>query len=564
MHGPALPFWPEPILALSEAWEASPFGLFVCDEEGRLLAVNAAYERLSGYSREDLLAGMRHTELLDAAEAQRRNAELTLLHRAGAGMGQHRHDASWHYRRPDGERLAVRLGLAPVPGRQALAGAVIDLQAGPPRNYAQLWYVSHHDARTRLPNRAWALERLALRIQRARLSDDTFSVIVVEADNLERLRSSLGNTVLERVLQVMAARLRGALRAGESLACLDGTRFLVLTDASRPEVEGRVVQWLDMLAQPVVALDRPVRLGASAGLAPGDATTDADSLIRRADLALDAARAGESANWRWFERGMQAEAVGELELEQLLREALHQEQFHLVFQPQVNLASGEIALMESLLRWRHPVRGLISAAEFIPVAERCGLIVALGAWVMDQACKEAARLLRKLGRVPVVTVNVSPPQIQSGLLVPMIQRCLAAHGLPAHCLEVEVTEGVVLGDTEAAMATLGGLREMGVKVALDDFGTGYSSLAYLTRMPVDRLKVDRAFVQAMLQDDRSRAVVGAIIAMAHALGLRVTAEGVETQAQADALRALGCDEIQGYWFSRPLAVPALEAALVPL
>lgn len=564
MHRPALPFGSEPILALSEAWEASPFGLFVCDEEGRFLAVNAAYERLSGYSREDLLAGMRHTELLDAAEAQRRNAELTLLHRAGASLGKHRHDASWHYRRPDGERLAVRLALAPVPGRQALAGAVIDLQAGLPQNYAQLWYASHHDARTRLPNLAWALERLELRIQRARLSEDTFSVIVVEADNLERLRSSLGSTVLERVLQVMAARLRSALRAGESLACLDGTRFLVLTDASRPEIEGRVVQWLDMLAQPVVALDRSVRLGASAGLAPGDAATDADSLIRRAGLALDAARTGESANWRWFERGMQAEAVGKLELEQLLREALHQDQFHLVFQPQVNLASGEIALMESLLRWRHPVRGLISSAEFIPVAERCGLIVALGAWVMDQACKEAARLLRKLGRVPVVTVNVSPPQIQNGLLVPMIQRCLAAHDLPPHCLEVEVTEGVMLGDTEAAMATLGGLRDMGVKVALDDFGTGYSSLAYLTRMPVDRLKVDRAFVQAMLEDDRSRAVVSAIIAMAHALGLRVTAEGVETQAQADALRALDCDEIQGYWFSRPLAVPALEAALVPL
>lgn len=564
MHRPALPFGSEPILTLSEAWEASPFGLFVCDEEGRFLAVNAAYERLSGYSREDLLAGMRHTELLDAAEARRRKAELTLLHRAGASLGKHRHDASWHYRRPDGERLAVRLALAPVPGRQALAGAVIDLQAGLPQNYAQLWYASHHDARTRLPNLAWALERLELRIQRARLSEDTFSVIVVEADHLERLRSSLGSTVLERVLQVMAARLRSALRAGESLACLDGTRFLVLTDASRPEIEGRVVQWLDMLAQPVVALDRSVRLGASAGLAPGDAATDADSLIRRAGLALDAARTGESANWRWFERGMQAEAVGKLELEQLLREALHQDQFHLVFQPQVNLASGEIALMESLLRWRHPVRGLISSAEFIPVAERCGLIVALGAWVMDQACKEAARLLRKLGRVPVVTVNVSPPQIQNGLLVPMIQRCLAAHDLPPHCLEVEVTEGVMLGDTEAAMATLGGLRDMGVKVALDDFGTGYSSLAYLTRMPVDRLKVDRAFVQAMLEDDRSRAVVSAIIAMAHALGLRVTAEGVETQAQADALRALDCDEIQGYWFSRPLAVPALEAALVPL
>ncbi|VFR97200.1 diguanylate cyclase/phosphodiesterase (GGDEF & EAL domains) with PAS/PAC sensor(s) [plant metagenome] len=564
MHRPALPFGSEPILALSEAWEASPFGLFVCDEEGRFLAVNAAYERLSGYSREDLLAGMRHTELLDAVEARRRNAELTLLHRAGASLGKHRHDASWHYRRPDGERLAVRLALAPMPGWQALAGAVIDLQAGLPQNYAQLWYASHHDARTRLPNLAWALERLELRIQRARLNEDTFSVIVVEADNLERLRSSLGSTVLERVLQVMAARLRSALRAGESLACLDGTRFLVLTDASRPEIEGRVVQWLDMLAQPVAALDRSVRLGASAGLAPGDAATDADSLIRRAGLALDAARAGEPANWRWFERGMQAEAVDKLELEQLLREALHQDQFHLVFQPQVNLASGEIALMESLLRWRHPVRGLISSAEFIPVAERCGLIVALGAWVMDQACKEAARLLRKLGRVPVVTVNVSPPQIQNGLLVPMIQRCLAAHDLPPHCLEVEVTEGVMLGDTEAAMATLGGLRDMGVKVALDDFGTGYSSLAYLTRMPVDRLKVDRAFVQAMLEDDRSRAVVSAIIAMAHALGLRVTAEGVETQAQADALRALDCDEIQGYWFSRPLAVPALEAALVPL
>lgn len=564
MHRAALPFGPERILELDEAWEASPFGLFVCDEDGHLQAVNAAYERLTGYRRAELLAGMRHTDLLDAAEAQRRAAELAMLHRNDADTGKNRHDASWHYRRRDGARLPVRLALAAVPGRQALVGTVIDLHADPLQNHAQLWYVSHHDAHTRLPNRAWALERLELRIQRARLTDDMFSVIAVEADNLERLRSSLGTDVLDPVLQVMAARLRSALRPGESLACLDGTRFLVLTDAPKAEIEGRIAQWLDMLAQPVVTLGRSVRLGASAGLARGDASTDADSLIRRAGLALDAARAGGSGNWRWFERGMQAEAVDKLELEQLLREGLHKNQFHLVFQPQVNLVSGEITLMESLLRWRHPVRGPISPAEFIPVAERCGLIVALGAWVMDQACKEAARLLRKLGRVPVVTVNVSPPQIQNGLLVPMIQRCLAAHDLPAHCLEVEVTEGVLLGDTEATLATLGGLREMGVKVALDDFGTGYSSLSYLTRMPVDRLKVDRAFVQAMLQDDRSRAVVSAIIAMAHALGLRVTAEGVETQAQADALRALDCDEIQGYWFSRPLAVAALEAALVPL
>jgi EAL domain-containing protein (putative c-di-GMP-specific phosphodiesterase class I) len=287
-------------------------------------------------------------------------------------------------------------------------------------------------------------------------------------------------------------------------------------------------------------------------------------LMRRANVALSAASAAGGNAVRRFSAALEGQAARRFELETMLRDALDRQQLHLVYQPQITLATGRIAQVETLLRWRHPERGLISPVEFVPVAEEAGLIERIGEWVIRTACRDAGRLLRLTGSLPRVAVNVSPQQFQRQNLLATIESALHDAGLDPSYLEVEITEGVLLGDTEEALQTLHGLRKLGVEVAVDDFGTGYSSLAYLTRFPLNRLKIDRSFVIRMTTDPQCAALVGAIIAMAHALKLRVTAEGVETEEQAERLRELGCDEVQGFWFARPLNFTALRNLLAPL
>jgi EAL domain-containing protein (putative c-di-GMP-specific phosphodiesterase class I) len=280
---------------------------------------------------------------------------------------------------------------------------------------------------------------------------------------------------------------------------------------------------------------------------------------RRAGVALSAASAVSGNAVRRFSTALEGQAARRFELEAMLREALERQQLHLVYQPQVTLANGRIAQVETLLRWNHPQRGLISPVEFVPVAEESGLIEQI-----RTACRDAGKLLRLTGALPRVAVNVSPQQFQRQNLFETIRSALEDAALDPSYLEVEITEGVLLGDTEQALQTLHALRELGVEVAVDDFGTGYSSLAYLTRFPLNRLKIDRSFVMRMSTDPQCAALVGAIIAMAHALKLRVTAEGVETAEQAAQLEALGCDEAQGFWFSRPITIAALRNLLKPL
>jgi EAL domain-containing protein (putative c-di-GMP-specific phosphodiesterase class I) len=286
--------------------------------------------------------------------------------------------------------------------------------------------------------------------------------------------------------------------------------------------------------------------------------------MRRAGVALSAASAINGNAVRRFSTALEGQAARRFELETMLREALEKQQLHLVYQPQVTLATGCIAQVETLLRWNHPQRGLISPVEFVPVAEESGLIEQIGEWVIRTACRDAGKLLRQTGTLPRIAVNVSPQQFQRHNLFETIREALEDAALDPCYLEVEITEGALLGDTEQALQTLHALRELGVEVAVDDFGTGYSSLAYLTRFPLNRLKIDRSFVTGMTTDPQSAALVGAIIAMAHALKLRVTAEGVETAEQAAQLEALGCDEAQGFWFSRPITITALRNVLKPL
>ena len=290
-----------------------------------------------------------------------------------------------------------------------------------------------------------------------------------------------------------------------------------------------------------------VDLSIGIAVAPNDGT-EADALIKNADLALSRAKAEGRGLFRFFESGMDARMQSRRKLELALKTALPREEFELFYQPIINLATNQITSFEAVLRWHHPERGLILPSEFVFIAEEIGLIAAIGEWVVNQACKEAASWPDELK----VAVNLSPSHLVRPNIPSLISGALAAARLPPHRLEIEVTEAVLLQATEPALATLRKLREMGVRIALDDFGTGYSSLSYLRTFPFDKLKVDRAFIKDLGEDDQSFAIIEAIVMLAHALNVTTTAEGVETEAQLEHVRRLGFTEMQGFLISRPV------------
>jgi EAL domain-containing protein (putative c-di-GMP-specific phosphodiesterase class I) len=316
----------------------------------------------------------------------------------------------------------------------------------------------------------------------------------------------------------------------------------------------------ELLRTPISVGDREVIVTASIGIAvntPGHDRTE--SVLRNADLALYRAKAAGKARWALFEASMERDAVERLELETDLRQGLERNEFRLVYQPILSLANGQIVEVEALVRWQHPTRGQISPAQFIPIAEESGLIEPLGLWVLEEACRQAFvwRRLVPPDRPLVMSVNLSSRQFQDPTLVDQIRRILRETGLDPHALKLEITESVLMRDAESTAARMHALTDIGVRFAIDDFGTGYSSLSYLKRFPVDTLKIDRSFVEGLGADSQALAIVQGILALARALNLSVTGEGVETPAQHTQLRELGCERGQGYLFARPLAAADL-------
>jgi diguanylate cyclase (GGDEF)-like protein/PAS domain S-box-containing protein len=552
------------------ALAAAPCGMFICTADGTFETVNAAFEKLTGLTADELVGRRTFESLHDPAELAKRRAELPSL----AAICS-RYEGEWTYMRRNNAPVRVVLALAPVVGDGSQActpgsrperyvGVVVDMTRYA-QSEARLWYVAHHDGVTRLPNLTLFTERLELMIARCERSGSGFTVLIAELDHLRKLRDALGLHAAELVLQIVGERLRGLFPHDGTIASIGGTQFALLINECGPHAAAFADEALARIAESIDYAGTPLNITASIGIVayPADGL-DAPTLMRRAGMAVSAASAVSGNAVRCFSTALEGQAARRFELETMLREALERQQLHLVYQPQVTLATGRIAQVETLLRWNHPQRGLISPVEFVPVAEESGLIEQIGEWVIRTACRDAGKLLRQAGTLPRVAVNVSPQQFQRRDLFDTIREALEEAALDPSYLEVEITEGALLGDTEQALQTLHALRELGVEVAVDDFGTGYSSLAYLTRFPLNRLKIDRSFVTGMTTDPQSAALVGAIIAMAHALKLRVTAEGVETAEQAAALEALGCDEAQGFWFSRPITATALLNVLKPL
>jgi diguanylate cyclase (GGDEF)-like protein/PAS domain S-box-containing protein len=428
----------------------------------------------------------------------------------------------------------------------------------------QVLRLARYDSLTGLPNRNMFGDELERTLAKARRGGSRFALFFIDLDRFKNINDSLGHGAGDQLLKVMAERLRGLLRESDLVARLGGDEFVVLLDGA---VEASALahvarKALAAIAEPVQIQARCFQVTGSIGISlyPDDGA-DAATLLRHADAAMYLAKDQGKNTFQFYTAQLALHSAQQFALEADLRAAIDRDELQLHYQPKVQVDSGALVGIEALLRWRHPQRGLLAPGEFIALAEDCGLIVPIGHWVLRAACRQV-RAWRDAGcAVPRCAVNLSARQLVSETLVDEVADALATWQLDAGALEVEITESVLMADPERANRTLQGLHALGVHIAIDDFGTGYSSLAYLKRFPAQTVKIDRSFVSGLPDDRDDAAITQAVVAMAHSLALEVVAEGVETAAQLDFLRRLGCDGAQGYLIGRPMPAAQLQRQL---
>ncbi|MGI4765001.1 MAG: putative bifunctional diguanylate cyclase/phosphodiesterase [Janthinobacterium lividum] len=408
------------------------------------------------------------------------------------------------------------------------------------------------DALTGLANRSAFQARLKEAHVRLDRNSEGFAVLAVDLDRFKQVNDTLGHPVGDSLLRKVAERLEATLRPTDTVARFGGDEFAVIQGGVSSVADADVLarRIVDLLGRAYVVDGHLINIGASVGiaLAPTDGA-DPDVLMKNADLALYRAKKDGRDRFRFFEPEMNARMQERRSLELDLRKALALHEFELVYQPQMNLETDQLVGCEALIRWRHPTRGTVSPAEFIPLAEEIGLIIPIGEWVVRTACKEAARWPAGL----TIAVNLSPAQFKSKKLVEMVASALRSSGLAPHRLELEITEGLLLQENEANLATLHALRDLGLRISMDDFGTGYSSLSYLRSFPFDKIKIDRSFISGETSGADSMAIIGAIASLGASFGMTTVAEGVETPEQMQRIRTEGCTDVQGYLISRPIS-----------
>jgi diguanylate cyclase (GGDEF)-like protein len=426
-------------------------------------------------------------------------------------------------------------------------------------------HLAHYDELTGLANRNMINQRLNQALARARRNDKPLAILFIDLDRFKNINDTLGHGAGDNVLKEVAERLRECLRDSDTIGRLGGDEFVVLLEElSEPMHSAAVAQKIiTAVAKPYTLDAQEFHITASVGISayPAD-SEDMQSLLKNADIAMSRAKELGKNNYQFYSAQMNRHTLDRLALESSLRRALERNEFVLHYQPKVDIRSGRITGMEALMRWQHPTNGLIPPMQFIPLAEETGLIVAIGEWVLRAACAQS-QSWRKQGLPPLrLAVNLSARQFNHEHLLQDVEKVLNDTGLDPTGLELEITESMVMHDPERAVMLLNKLRAMGISISIDDFGIGYSSLGYLKRFPVDSLKIDRSFIMGLPLDNDDAAIAQAIIAMAHTLKLSVIAEGVETDEQLRFLRDHLCDEVQGYYFSKP--VPKHEFASLVL
>jgi diguanylate cyclase (GGDEF)-like protein len=424
-----------------------------------------------------------------------------------------------------------------------------------------------HDPLTDLPNRTLFFDRLELALARLRRRQTSIAVMFIDLDNFKVVNDSLGHTAGDKLLVELGGRLAQAIRPSDTIARFGGDEFVVLCEDIREARDAMVVaeRIIAATAQPFQLEGREMFVSASVGISLAiDDESTAETLLRDADAAMYRAKERGQGRIEVFDEALRARILERMDLENGLRRAIARQELRVYYQPEVALEDDRIVGVEALVRWEHPERGLLPPSSFIPIAEETGMILDIGEWVLDEACRQVAEW-RAAGAEINVAVNVSARQLAQPDIVEVVQRALERSGLPAEVLHLEITESAVMHDPEAALGTLNLVKALGVKIAIDDFGVGFSSLAQLKEMlPLHSLKVARSFISGLADDERSSAIVAAVVMMATTLGLTAVAQGVETAQQAAQARALGCDTSQGFFFREPVCAeefgPLLSAA----
>jgi diguanylate cyclase (GGDEF)-like protein/PAS domain S-box-containing protein len=548
-------------LILSSAAE----GIFGMDADGFINFANPASETLLGYEPGDL-SGRNEAELLHdhGSDGERRLGNRLPTH-SGATGGIPIRNREEVFRRKDGSPITLEFSSTPVFEEGKPAGAVVTLQDISERKHylAQLERKSNYDELTGLPNRNLLNDRLQRAIEQPRNADQQLAVLVLNLDRFKPLNDSLGHSAGDHVLQIVAKRLAAHTRKIDTLSRLDGDEFVLVAEAPEAELTTMLAQpILDRLAPPFSFARREFFLSGSIGIAlyPKDGE-DSDTLIRNAGAAMLRAKAAGGNRFNFYAPEMNARSLQRLDMENGLRRALDISELVVHYQPQLSLRTGEIIGAEALVRWQHPEKGLIMPAHFIPLAEESGLILPLGEWVLRTACAQN-KAWQDAGLPPItMAVNMSARQFAAQDVVKLAAATLAETGLNPAYLELELTESAVMADADAFIKTTEQLKGLSITLSIDDFGTGFSSLSYLKRFAIDRLKVDQSFVHDITRDPNSAAIAHAIISLAHSLKLSAIAEGIETEAQLNYLRRQGCDEMQGYYFSRPVTAVDFETML---
>jgi diguanylate cyclase (GGDEF)-like protein/PAS domain S-box-containing protein len=531
-------------------FDSNPVPMGIFDKNtAEILNINDAAIRHYGYSRAQFLQ-MAIWDLWPSGEWESLDAALMQLE---SSDDFHR---DWRHLKADGTEIQVLTYGRQVSfdGRDGFLVAIVDVTERR-KAEARIAYMAHHDGLTNLPNREHYQERLRQALEQGVSGDERVAIMCIDLDLFKNVNDSFGHPTGDRLLQAVANRLKAHVRGGNLAARLGGDEFAVIQSGvtSPNEASDFAARLIEVLSAPYEIDDQELVIGASIGIAfsSGDGMSS-EELMKNADMALYRAKQDGGGLHRFFEKEMDLQAQKRRDLEHDLRRAFAHGEFELHYQPLVDIASNQISGFESLLRWRHSEKGMISPAEFIPVAEDIGLIVPLGEWVLREACEEAAKWPETIK----VAVNLSVAQFRSRNLVQVVVSALARSGLAPTRLELEITESIFLAETEANLATLHQLRELGVSISMDDFGTGYSSLSYLRSFPFDKIKIDRSFVKDLAQRSDCVAIVRAISGLGRSLNITTTAEGVETRDQLDWLRAEGCNQVQGFLFSA--AKPASE------
>ncbi len=522
-------------------FDGNPVPMIVCalDDE-RILGVNDAAVAHYGYSRAEF-------EKLTIRSLQAFDSEPPWT---TDRTSEEQAARTWKHVKADGTLidLAIYSRELPYAERPAVLLALMDITERK-RAEARLAFMAQHDGLTGLPNRNLLRQHMEDMLLHTRRSAEKVAVLMLGLDNFKAVNDTLGHAIGDKLLRAVAKRLRSTLREEDALARLNSDEFAIAQRGlARPEEAGVLAKrLLEAIADPYLLDGQSVVIGASIGIAmaPGDGD-DSEKLLKSADMALSRAKTDSRGTFAFFEAALDARAQSRRKIEVELRDAIQNDVLRPYYQPLIDLASGRITGFEALVRWPDPERGMVSPAEFIPVAEETGLINPLGGLMLRQACLDAASWPDDVR----VAVNLSPLQFRSGNLLSLVTDALKQSGLPPRRLELEITETLLLEKSSQVLATLHALRALGVRISMDDFGTGYSSLSYLRSFPFDKIKIDQSFVRDLGANREAQAIIRSIVSLGKGLGVTITAEGVETEAELSCLRAEGCDEGQGFLFSR--------------